>query len=80
MAAITDSLFPRLLLWQLMIKMFQRHQLESLVEELYCTSKEFERKQPKQNENTFPDIYYKHKPKHMKTAILREQERIENKM
>jgi len=34
-------------LWQLMIKIFQRHPLENLVEELYCTSKEFKRKQPK---------------------------------
>jgi hypothetical protein len=61
-------------LWQLMIKMFQRYLLESLVEELYCTSKEFKRKQPNKNENTFSCIYYKHSPQHMTSAILRQQQ------
>lgn len=45
MAAITDFLFPHQLLWQLMIKMFQRHPPKSQAEQPYYTSKEFTRKQ-----------------------------------
>lgn len=47
MAAIRDSLSPHLLLWQLMIKMFRTQPPKSLVEEPYCSSKEFTRKQHK---------------------------------